>query len=106
MKQIKYPSIENTCNSKHITKIKKHGFDDPKIKYGVSVKCDGCNFCIAYSTQEDKIKYFSRNQEVTGTNFHNYEEVVRNFDLEKKIKLLSEKLKKYNEIYFEIAKCE
>jgi len=67
----KYPSLTNHYHKKDIDYyIRLFGDDINKTLWSVTEKIHGANFSFLVSPK-DKIRYFTRNQEITGSDFYN-----------------------------------
>ena len=75
----KYPSLTNHYQNKDINYfINAFGDEMKEVTWGIYEKIHGANFSILFLDNE-KPRWFSRNQEVTGSNFYNCEELIEDF---------------------------
>ncbi len=90
----KYPRLTNHYNDKD---IKRFNFS-PDIEFCISEKLHGANFSIKFN-EKGNTQYFSRNQEITGSNFYNAIDVINSF-IEEKTPLIKPKCVDKNIILF------
>lgn len=88
----KYPSLTNHYATKDIDYfVRRWGDEINKTKWCVTEKIHGANFSFLVSKNQP-VKYFSRNQEITGSDFYNSSEVIdRVLDRLDSIQKLSDK---------------
>lgn len=73
----KYPSLTNHYQNKEIDYlIMKHGDYMNECEWHISEKIHGSNASILFTSPHDEPKVFSRNQEITGTNFYNADDII------------------------------
>lgn len=88
----KYPEIENSYRIVFLNKIHDLGYDDPSIKYVVSVKVDGANFCVSID-ENNKIHYSKRTSELErGDTFYNWESAMQRDNVPEKVKQIKQLL--------------
>ena len=88
----KYCHIENTYSSDLLEKVRMAGLDSPEIVYACFRKIDGSN--VQFSIDENGDFYAgSRNQLLDAAgDFQNWQKVVERDSIEKKLRLMKEKL--------------